>query len=40
VLVIAFFAAAGLVAAILLTGRARPRPVPATAPAATPVRES
>src|SRR5215471_14829335 len=37
VLVIAFFAAAGLVAAILLTGRARPRPVPAAAPAATPV---
>ena len=36
VLVIAFFTAAGLAAAILLTGKARSRPVPA----ATPVTES
>jgi Major Facilitator Superfamily len=40
VLIIAFFAAAGLVAAILLTGKARPRPMPATAAAAIPPEES
>ncbi len=40
VLVIAFFAAAGLVAAILLTGKARSRPMPAAAAAATPLAES
>ena len=40
VLVIAFFTAAGLVAAILLTGKARSRPKPAAAVAATPVAES
>jgi hypothetical protein len=39
VLVIAFFTAAGLVAAILLTGKAR-SPVPAAAAAATPAQES
>jgi len=36
VLVIAFFTAAGLVAAILLTGKTRSRPMPAAAAAATP----
>jgi MFS family permease len=40
VLVIAFFTAAGLVAAILLTGRVRSRPMPAAAAAAAPVAES
>ena len=40
VLVIAFFTAAGLIAAIMLTNKAGSLPVPAAAPPATPAEES
>jgi hypothetical protein len=39
-LVIVFFTAAGLIAAIMLTNKAGSRPVPAAATAATPAEES